>query len=134
MTESSPTETATARAPRARRKAAPRKTSATGKRKTAPRKGGASRGRLEKLLSDLAARASKAGAAIAGGAAEGATTAKAALGRARSAGRQAIRASAREWKKLDTPRKIEFVAAMLSALAAASGTIAKGKRKRNLFR
>jgi len=36
----------------------------------------------------------------------------------------------REWNKLDTPRKVEFVAALLSALATASGTIAARKKKK----
>jgi hypothetical protein len=86
-------------------------------------------------MGQLAARASKAGGAIASGAADGTASARAALGKAKNASRTAIRASIREWKKLDTPRKVEFVATLLSALAAASGTIAsRGKKKRKLFR
>jgi hypothetical protein len=40
-----------------------------------------------------------------------------------------VQSSVREWKKLDTPRKIEFAVTLLSALAAASGALAKRRRK-----
>jgi hypothetical protein len=87
------------------------------------------------MMRQLARRASKAGGAIAAGAAGRTASARQALGRAKDASQSAIRASIREWKKLDTPRKVEFVATLLSALAAASGTIAaRGRKKRKLFR
>jgi len=106
------------------------------RKKGAPRKRSRARaGNLEKLLRQLSARASKAGSAIASGASDGASSARSALGKAKNASQTAIRASIREWKKLDTPRKVEFVATLLSALAAASGTIAsRGRKKRKLFR
>ena len=130
MSESTPVaahETAP-RAPRARTRTAAR-------RKTAPRKKSASRRRsapsgLPALLNRLTAQASKAGAAIAAGAAGSQDSARAALAKARGASQRAVRASVREWKKLDTPRKVEFVAALLSALAAASGAVAVARKRK----
>jgi hypothetical protein len=127
MSESTPASAQEA-APRtrtrtaARRKAAPRKKSASRRK--------AARGGLPALLNRLSAQASKAGAAIAAGATGGKESARAALAKARGASRQAVKASVREWKKLDTPRKVEFVAALLAALAAASGTVAVARKKR----
>lgn len=106
----------------ARRKAGPRKKTAS-RRKSAP-------GGLPALLNRLSAQASKAGAAIAAGATGSKESARAALAKARGASQQAVRASVREWKKLDTPRKVEFVATLLAALAAASGTVAAARKRK----
>ena len=132
-TPSTPTAEGTARP---RRKSA-RRPAAGARKKAAPRKRARpAAGTLQALMGQLAARAAKAGGAIASGAADGTASARAALGKAKKASQGAIRASIREWKKLDTPRKVEFVATLLSALAAASGTIgSRGKKKkRKLFR
>lgn len=134
MTDSTPSTPTAEGTARPRRKGTRRPASGT-RRKTPARKRRPAAGTLEALMGQLAARASKAGSAIAAGAAGGTATARAALGKAKSASQGAIRASIREWKKLDTPRKVEFVATLLSALAAASGTIAtRGRKKRQLFR
>jgi hypothetical protein len=56
-------------------------------------------------------------------------TTTAEFGRARAASQKAIQASISGWKELETRRKVEFVAALLAALAAATGVVA-GVRKR----
>jgi len=135
MSDSTPSIPTAEGPARPRRKSA-RRPAAGARKKAAPRKRARpATGALETLMKQLAARASKAGGAIASGAADRTASARAALGKAKTASRSAIRASIREWKKLDTPRKVEFVATLLSALAAASGTIAsRGRKKRKLFR
>jgi hypothetical protein len=82
------------------------------------------------MLSGAAKSASRAGARIAKISRGGSTATKKAIGAAGKATRRAVQSSVKEWKKLDTPRKIEFVAALLSALAAASGTIGRGRKKK----
>jgi hypothetical protein len=133
MTETpSPASDATpARAPRARKKPASTRTRGA-RRKPARAKKSKRAGTagLSALLSDLSTRMSKTGTRIAAQASEGAASARSALGKAKGASQRAIRASMREWNKLDTPRKVEFVAALLSALATASGTIAARKKKK----
>jgi hypothetical protein len=132
MTDSTPS-TSTAEAPARPRRKSARRTAAGARKKTARKKTRPAAGTLEAMLGQLAARATKAGSAIAAGAAGGTASARQALGRAKRASRSAIRASIREWKKLDTPRKVEFVATLLSALAAASGTIASAAKEAQLF-
>ena len=127
MSDSSPAAVP-ATAPRARtRKAAARKK--VSRKKSTPRRRRASAG-LPALLNRLSAQASKAGAALTAGAAGSTRSARAALASARGASQRAMRASLREWKKLDAPRKVEFVAALLGALAAASGTVVLAKKKK----
>ena len=132
----STTSTVSGESPARSRRTTTRRPKSGARRKSGPRKRSrAAAGSLEKLLRQLSTRASRAGSAIAAGASDGASSARAALGKAKNASQSAIRASIREWKKLDTPRKVEFVATLLSALAAASGTIAsRGRKKRKLFR
>jgi hypothetical protein len=134
MTDSTPS-TSSAEAPARPRRKSARRPAAGSRKKTTRKKTRPAAGSLEAMMHQLASRASKAGGVIAAGAAGGTASARQALGRAKAASRSAIRASIREWKKLDTPRKVEFVATLLSALAAASGTIAsRGRTKRKLFR
>ena len=125
MSDSSPAAVPAA-APRARKAGARKKVS---RKKTAPRGRRASAG-LPALLNRLSAQASRAGAAIAAGAAGSTESARAGLARARGASQRALRASVREWKKLDATRKVEFVAALLGAFAAASGGVAMAKKKK----
>ena len=87
---------------------------------------------LRAVLADVSKRTARAGSKISAISRRGGTAAKKALGSAGKATRRAVRVSVQEWKKLDTPRKIEFVAALLSALAAASGTVARTKKKKTL--
>jgi hypothetical protein len=87
---------------------------------------------LRAMLSEVSKSAARAGSKISRLSREGGGAAKKAIGSATAATRRAVKGSVREWKKLDTPRKIEFVATLLSALAAASGTIAHGRKKKSL--
>ena len=118
-----------ARKTRARAGAAkkPRKTAP--KRKPAAAAASRQAKALRAMLSQASRTASRTGARIAAISREGSAATKKALGSAGKATRRAVQGSVREWRKLDTPRKVEFVAAMLSALAAASGAIAQRKKK-----
>ena len=109
----------------ARKPAAKRKTPAT----AASRQARA----LRAMLSEVSRSANRAGSKIAAVSQRGSAATKKALGKAGKATRRAVQSSVREWKKLDTPRKIEFVATLLSALAAASGAVARERgRKKSL--
>lgn len=123
-----------------RRKAAPRK------RTSAPRKGAgagsrkprraAARSRkataasLQKVLEDLARSASAAGVRIADRSREGAVVARRAIGKASTASRRTIDRLTREWRQMDTARKVRFVAALLGALAAASAPLVRKARRK----
>jgi hypothetical protein len=72
---------------------------------------------LAALLSAFASRASAAGSRVAEVSGAGARASKSVIDRMRS-----------EWKSLDSARKVEFVAALLAALAAASVPLARRKR------
>lgn len=85
--------------------------------------------RLRALLAAFATSASSTGRRIAALSGESARAARLAVNRAGSASRKAAQNAVREWKKLDTPRKIEFAVALLGAVAAATGAIAR-RRKR----
>ena len=87
---------------------------------------------LRAVLADVSKRTARAGSKISAISRRGGAATKKALGSAGRATQRAVRVSVQEWKKLDTPRKIEFVAALLSALAAASGTVARTKKKKTL--
>ena len=87
---------------------------------------------LRAMLSQASRTASRTGARIAAISRDGSAATKKALGSAGKATRRAVQSSVREWKKLDTPRKVEFVAALLSALATASGAISRGRKKKKL--
>jgi hypothetical protein len=84
------------------------------------------------MLSQVSKSANRAGSKIGVLSQQGSAAAKKTLGSASKATRGAIQGSVKEWKKLDTPRKIEFVATLLSALAAASGAVARGRKKKSL--
>ena len=116
------------------RKAATRGRSRKTARRSPARKAPAAASRqakaLRAMLTKLSKNASRAGARVASLSREGGGTARKAAGKARAATRRAVAGSVREWKKLDTPRKIEFVAAIISALAAASGAVARGRKKK----
>jgi hypothetical protein len=122
-TSSTATGETTARAPRGRKKGPPRRPAARKRTTTQKKRSSSRRAGLSTLLSRWSSQATKAGKRIASQATEGAT-------KARGASQRAIRASIREWKKLDAPRKVEFVAALLSALAAASGAVATARKKK----
>ncbi len=120
------------------RKSRPRANAARKTRKAAPKRksaaGAASRQvkALRAMLSEASKTANRAGARIASISRDGSAATRKALGSAGKATRRAVQSSVREWKKLDTPRKVEFVAALLSALATASGAISRGRKKKKL--
>lgn len=87
---------------------------------------------LRAMLTEVSRSANRAGAKIAAISRQGGAAAKKAFGTAGKATRRAVQGSVKEWKKLDTPRKVEFVATLLSALAAASGTVARARKKKSL--
>ena len=132
MSETSPMS-ASAKRPRARAAAARKPARKATAKKKVPA-GAASRQAkaLREMLSEVSRSAARAGSKIASISRHGGAATKKALGTAGTATRRAVQTSVREWNRLDTPRKIEFVAALLSALAAASGTIARGRKKKSL--
>ena len=135
--------------PRRKRTSTPRKTGAS-RRKTAAggRKPGArtptsSRGKtssrrrrrssreagLQSFLNDLAKRANVAGSKIAELSEEGADAARKTIGKVSASSRKTIARVRREWDRMDSTRKAQFVAGLLGALAAAAAGVRKATRK-----
>lgn len=126
------TDDTTPAAPAPRKTARPRKKPVS-RRKTRPARPASARNaerRLATLLGSLASTASRTGLQIAELSGKGASAARRAVGKAGSASRKAAARAVREWKKMDTPRKVEFTVTLLSALAAATGAIARSRKKR----
>ena len=122
------------RAP-ARRKATSRAKAArtAGPRKPAARpRAKAGRGTdLQGLLQTFAKRASAARGRLAAASDEGARATRRAWKKVSGASRKTIDRLAAEWKEMDSARKAQFVAALLTALAAASAPIVRrGLKKR----
>ncbi|HEX9687479.1 MAG TPA: hypothetical protein VGB47_00210 [Thermoanaerobaculia bacterium] len=93
----------------------------TASRRTASRRRGSSRQTgLEALLNDLAKRANRAGSTIASLSEESADAARRTLGKVGATSRQTIARVKREWDQMDNTRRIQFVGALLGALAAAA--------------
>ena len=132
------------RASRPRRKAgtAARKTT-SGARKAATRratttkrrKGPATRRRrvskatgLDAFLNDLAKRANKASTKISNLSEEGTAAARRTLGKVSAGSKKTISRVRKEWDGMNNTRKVEFVAGLLAALAAA-GAVLKATRK-----
>jgi hypothetical protein len=132
------------RASRPRRKAgtAGRRKTTSGARKTSTRratstkrrKGPATRRRapkatgLDAFLNDLAKRANKAGAKISNLSEESTAAARRTLGKVSAGSKKTISRVKREWDGMNNTRKVEFVAGLLAALAAASA-VRKATRK-----
>jgi hypothetical protein len=127
------------RASRPRRKAgtAARKTTAGARKTTSTRrrKGPATRRRraakatgLDAFLNDLARRAEKAGSRLSNLSEEGSKAARRTLGKVSAGSRKTITRVKREWDGMNNTRKVEFVAGLLAALAAA-GAVRKATRK-----
>jgi hypothetical protein len=125
------------RAP-AKRKAAPRAKaartgSAGGRRKSAPRSRRSSRrgADLQGLLQMLAKRASAARGRLAAASDEGARATRRTWKKVSGASRKTIDRLTVEWKEMDPARKAQFVAALLTALAAVSAPLVRrGLKKR----
>jgi hypothetical protein len=102
----------------------------TGARRATPRRRGATtKVGLQSLLNDLAKRANRAGSTIADLSEKGADAARGTIGRVSTSSRQTITRVRREWDKLDSARKAQFVAGLLAALAATAAGVAKASRK-----
>lgn len=85
---------------------------------------------LERLLTGFAARATKTGASLAAFSGQRVQKARVALGKAGAASKKTIDRLAREWNKMDSKRRVQFVAALLTALAAASAPIVRTRMKK----
>lgn len=93
----------------------------TASRRTTPRRRRSSRQTgLDGLLNDLAKRANRAGSTIASLSEEGADAARRTLGKVGATSRQTIARVKKEWDRMDNTRRVQFVGALLGALAAAA--------------
>jgi hypothetical protein len=102
---------------------------------TKRRKGPATRRRrapkatgLDAFLNDLAKRANKASTKISNLSEEGTAAARRTLGKVSAGSKKTISRVKREWDGMNNTRKVEFVAGLLAALAAASA-VRKAPRK-----
>ena len=121
-----------AAAPRSKTARSPRR-AAPARRKSARRTRSAARGGsdLQQLLRTLADRATDAGSRIATASGQSAQATRRAWRRVSGASRKTIDRLAADWKQMDPARKAQFVAALLTALAAASAPLVRrGLKKR----
>lgn len=95
-----------------------RRRTAGGRRRRASQPAG-----LQGILNDLARRASRAGSTISDLSEGGTDAARRTLGTVSETSRQTIARVRREWDRLDTSRRVEFVAGLLAALAAATAGV-----------
>ena len=115
------------------RKTATRKTTrrrATSARTATRRRRSAQPAGLQGLLNDLAKRANRAGSTIADLSEGGTDAARRAVDSVSETSRDTIARVGREWDRMDTGRRVRFVAGLLGALAAATAgvrTIARRK-------
>jgi hypothetical protein len=80
-------------------------------------------------LNDLAKRANRAGETIASLSEEGATAARRTLGVVTTTSRKTIDRVKKEWDQMDNTRRVQFVGALLGALAAAAAGVRKVTKK-----
>jgi hypothetical protein len=115
-----------------------RKPSAARKTGTAPRAVRRSRTathrsrsqKLDRLIKQLVAQASRARNRIATMSGEGAVTARRSLGKAGAASKKTFDRIAREWRGMDSTKRIQLVTALLGAVAAASAPIVRKRLKK----
>ena len=120
-------KTATRRkAPASGRKTTSRRT--TSARRTTRRRSSKSTG-LEGLLNDLAKRAERAGTTISELSEEGANAARRGLGVVTATSRKTISRVRKEWDGMDNARRVQFVGALLAALAATAAGVRKATKK-----
>ena len=100
-----------------------RKAPATRRRRRSPKATG-----LEAFLNDLAKRANQAGSKISDLSEEGTAAARRTLGKVGASSKKTISRVKKEWNGMNNTRKVEFVAGLLAALAAA-GAVRKATRK-----
>ena len=118
-------KTAGRKAGRPRKPAARRRKASS--RRTRPAGGSAS---FAVLLQRFASKASEAGAGVAALSGEGAAAARRTLSQATTASKKTIGRLKKEWKRMDTQRKAQVVAAVLGALAAASAPFVRNRIRR----
>ena len=114
-----------ARKPRAKAAAAPKPSPAPARRSPPPSREG-----LEKMLASFSESVSRAGASVSSVSSDGVRAAKRAWNRAGVASKGTVKRVLREWKGLDPKRRASYVAALVGALAAASGSIVRAQMKR----
>lgn len=85
---------------------------------------------LDKLVRGLSKTASAARGRVVDFSEEQAGAAKRAAGKVAASSKKTIARVKKEWNGMDNTRKATFVAALLGALAAASGSIAAGRKKK----
>lgn len=81
------------------------------------------------MLDDLAKRANRAGETIAELSEEGAHAARRTLGAVTTTSRKTIERVKKEWDQMDNTRRMQFVGALLAALAAAAAGVRKATKK-----
>ena len=104
-------------------------TSSRGKTSSRRRRRSSREAGLQSFLNDLAKRANVAGSKIAEFSEEGADAARKTIGKVSASSRQTIARVRREWDRMDSTRKAQFVAGLLGALAAAAAGVRKATRK-----
>jgi len=112
------------RKPGARTATSSRRKTSSRRRRRSSREAG-----LQSFLNDLAKRANVAGSKIAEFSEEGADAARKTIGKVSASSRQTIARVRREWDRMDSTRKAQFVAGLLGALAAAAAGVRKATRK-----
>lgn len=101
-----------------------RKGPGTRSRRRAPRATG-----LDAFLNDLAKRANQAGAKLSDLSEEGTAAARRTIGKVSAGSKKTISRVKREWDGMNNTRKVEFVAGLLAALAAAGAVRKAASRK-----
>lgn len=114
--------------PAGARRTTTRRTTSTKRKGSAARRRRAPKTGLEGFLNDLARRAEKAGSRLSNLSEEGSAAARRTLGKVSAGSRKTISRVKREWDGMNNTRKVEFVAGLLAALAAA-GAVRKATRK-----
>lgn len=85
---------------------------------------------LDKLVQGLAKKALDARGRVVNFSQEQAGAARRAAGKVAASSKKTIARVRKEWNGMDSARKATFVAALLGALAAASGSIAASRKKK----
>jgi hypothetical protein len=103
---------------------------APARRKSASRSAAQGGGDLQRLLRTLADKATDAGSRLAAASGQSAQATRRAWSRVSGASRKTIDRLTADWKQMDPAKKAQFVAALLTALAAASAPIVRRSLKK----
>jgi hypothetical protein len=85
---------------------------------------------LDRILKRLATGASQTGSRLVTLSGEGVVSARRTIGKAGAASKRTAGRIAKEWQKMDSKKRAQFLAALLGALAAASAPIVRKKLKK----